>query len=366
MVIEKMYDYLIVGSGLFGSVCARELTDEGYSVCVIEKRTHIGGNVYTENIEGINIHKYGPHIFHTNSEKIWNYVNKFADFNNFVNTPIAKFENEIYSLPFNMFTFNKMWGVETPEEAKKIIEKQRFKGEPKNLEEQALSLVGKDIYEKLIKGYTEKQWGRKCSELSIDIIKRLPVRFTYNNNYFNSKYQGIPIGGYTKMIEKMLENIEVKLNTDFFDNKEFWKTQARKIIYTGPIDAYFDYSLGCLEYRSLKFESEILDVSNFQGVAVVNYTDAEIPFTRICEHKHFEFGESDKTVITKEFSKEWNINEEPYYPINNKKNLELLKKYQELAKKENVIFGGRLAEYKYYDMDKVIENALKITREEDL
>lgn len=361
-----MYDYLIVGSGLFGSVCARELTDEGYSVCVIEKRSHIAGNVYTENIEGINIHKYGPHIFHTNSEKIWNYVNKFADFNNFVNTPIAKFENEIYSLPFNMFTFNKMWGVETPEEAKKIIEKQRFKGEPKNLEEQALSLVGKDIYEKLIKGYTEKQWGRKCSELSIDIIKRLPVRFTYNNNYFNSKYQGIPIGGYTKMIEKMLENIEVKLNTDFFDNKEFWKTQARKIIYTGPIDAYFDYSLGCLEYRSLKFESEILDVSNFQGVAVVNYTDAEIPFTRICEHKHFEFGESDKTVITKEFSKEWNINEEPYYPINNKKNLELLKKYQELAKKENVIFGGRLAEYKYYDMDKVIENALKITREVDL
>lgn len=361
-----MYDYLIVGSGLFGSVCARELTDEGYSVCVIEKRSHIGGNVYTENIEGINIHKYGPHIFHTNSEKIWNYVNKFADFNNFVNTPIAKFENEIYSLPFNMFTFNKMWGVETPEEAKKIIEKQRFKGEPKNLEEQALSLVGKDIYEKLIKGYTEKQWGRKCSELSIDIIKRLPVRFTYNNNYFNSKYQGIPIGGYTKMIEKMLENIEVKLNTDFFDNKEFWKTQARKIIYTGPIDAYFDYSLGCLEYRSLKFESEILDVSNFQGVAVVNYTDSEIPFTRICEHKHFEFGESDKTVITKEFSKEWNINEEPYYPINNKKNLELLKKYQELAKKENVIFGGRLAEYKYYDMDKVIENALKITREGDL
>lgn len=361
-----MYDYLIVGSGLFGSVCARELTDEGYSVCVIEKRSHIAGNVYTENIEGINIHKYGPHIFHTNSEKIWNYVNKFADFNNFVNTPIAKFENEIYSLPFNMFTFNKMWGVETPEEAKKIIEKQRFKGEPKNLEEQALSLVGKDIYEKLIKGYTEKQWGRKCSELSIDIIKRLPVRFTYNNNYFNSKYQGIPIGGYTKMIEKMLENIEVKLNTDFFDNKEFWKTQARKIIYTGPIDAYFDYSLGCLEYRSLKFESEILDVSNFQGVAVVNYADAEIPFTRICEHKHFEFGESDKTVITKEFSKEWNINEEPYYPINNKKNLELLKKYQELAKKENVIFGGRLAEYKYYDMDKVIENALKITREVDL
>lgn len=361
-----MYDYLIVGSGLFGVTCARELADEGYSVCVIEKRSHIGGNVYTENIEGINIHKYGPHIFHTNSEEIWNYVNKFADFNNFVNTPIAKFKNEIYSLPFNMFTFNKMWGVETPEEAKKIIEKQRFKGEPKNLEEQALSLVGKDIYEKLIKGYTEKQWGRKCSELSIDIIKRLPVRFTYNNNYFNSKYQGIPIGGYTKMIEKMLENIEVKLNTDFFDNKKFWKTQARKIIYTGPIDAYFDYSLGCLEYRSLKFESEILDVSNFQGVAVVNYTDVEIPFTRICEHKHFEFGESDKTVITKEFSKEWNINGEPYYPINNKKNLELLKKYQELAKKENVIFGGRLAEYKYYDMDKVIENALKITRGVDL
>lgn len=355
-----MYDYLIVGSGLFGSVCARELTDEGYSVCVIEKRSHIGGNIYSEKIEGIEVHKYGPHVFHTNSDEIWNYINRFADFNGFVNTPIANYKGEIYSLPFNMFTFNKLWNVKTPSEAMKIIEEQKFKGIPKNLEEQALSLVGRDIYEKLIKGYTEKQWGRKCNELPPEIIKRLPVRMTYSNNYFNSKYQGIPIGGYTRMIENMLDGIDVVLNTDYLDNKEYWNKQATKVIYTGPIDAYFDFSLGHLEYRSLRFETEILDIPNYQGSAVVNYTDSEIPYTRICEHKHFEYLECPKTVITKEYSSEWKVGDEPYYPVNDAKNNELLKQYQELAKNENnVIFGGRLAEYKYYDMDKVIESALK-------
>lgn len=355
-----MYDYLIVGSGLFGSVCARELTDEGYSVCVIEKRSHIGGNIYSEKIEGIEVHKYGPHVFHTNSNEIWNYINRFADFNGFVNTPIANYKGEIYSLPFNMFTFNKLWNVKTPSEAMKIIEEQKFKGIPKNLEEQALSLVGRDIYEKLIKGYTEKQWGRKCSDLPPEIIKRLPVRMTYSNNYFNSKYQGIPIGGYTRMIENMLDGIKVILNEDYLKNKEYWNKQATKVIYTGPIDAYFDYSLGHLEYRSLRFETEILDIPNYQGSAVVNYTDSEIPYTRICEHKHFDYLECPKTVITKEYSSEWKVGDEPYYPVNDRKNNELLKQYQELAKNENnVIFGGRLAEYKYYDMDKVIESALK-------
>lgn len=355
-----MYDYLIVGSGLFGSVCARELTDEGYSVCVIEKRSHIGGNIYSEKIEGIEVHKYGPHVFHTNSDEIWNYINRFADFNGFVNTPIAVSGGEVYSLPFNMFTFNKLWNVKTPSEAMKIIEEQKFKGIPKNLEEQALSLVGRDIYEKLIKGYTEKQWGRKCSDLPPEIIKRLPVRMTYSNNYFNSKYQGIPIGGYTAMVENMLDGIEVILNEDYLKNKEYWNKQATKVIYTGPIDAYFDYSLGHLEYRSLRFETEILDIPNYQGSAVVNYTDSEIPYTRICEHKHFDYLECPKTVITKEYSSEWKVGDEPYYPVNDRKNNELLKQYQELAKNENnVIFGGRLAEYKYYDMDKVIESALK-------
>lgn len=355
-----MYDYLIVGSGLFGSVCARELADEGFKCLVIEKRNHIGGNIYSEKIEGIEVHKYGPHVFHTNSDEIWNYINRFADFNGFVNTPIAVSGGEVYSLPFNMFTFNKLWNVKTPSEAMKIIEEQKFKGIPKNLEEQALSLVGRDIYEKLIKGYTEKQWGRKCSDLPPEIIKRLPVRMTYSNNYFNSKYQGIPIGGYTAMVENMLDEIEVILNEDYLKNKEYWNKQATKVIYTGPIDAYFDYSLGHLEYRSLRFETEILDIPNYQGSAVVNYTDSEIPYTRICEHKHFDYLECPKTVITKEYSSEWKVGDEPYYPVNDAKNNELLKQYQELAKNENnVIFGGRLAEYKYYDMDKVIESALK-------
>lgn len=355
-----MYDYLIVGSGLFGSVCARELTDKGFKCLVIEKRNHIGGNIYTENIEGINVHKYGPHVFHTNSEKVWSYVNRFAKFNGFVNTPIAISGGEVYSLPFNMFTFNKLWNVKTPSEAMKIIEEQKFKGIPKNLEEQALSLVGRDIYEKLIKNYTEKQWGRKCSELPPEIIKRLPVRMTYSNTYFNAVYQGIPIGGYTKMVENMLDGIEVILNEDYLKNKEYWNKQTTKVIYTGPIDAYFDYSLGHLEYRSLRFETEILDIPNYQGSAVVNYTDSEIPYTRICEHKHFDYLECPKTVITKEYSSEWKVGDEPYYPVNDTKNNELLKQYQELAKNErNVLFGGRLAEYKYYDMDKVIESALK-------
>lgn len=358
-----MFDYLIIGSGLFGSTCARELTDKGYSVCVLEKRSHIGGNIYTEKIEEINVHKYGPHIFHTDSEEIWNYVNRFAKFNNFINTPIANYKGEIYSLPFNMFTFNKMWNITTPDEALKIIEEQKFKGIPKNLEEQALSLVGYDVYEKLIKGYTEKQWGRKCSELPVDIIKRLPVRLTYNNNYFNSKYQGIPVDGYTKMIEKMLDGIVVKLNEDYLKNKQFWNNQAKKVIYTGPIDAYFDYCLGHLEYRTLRFETEILNTSNYQGNAVVNYTDVEVSYTRICEHKHFENSKSTKTIITKEYSKEWENGDEPYYPVNDDKNKKLFDEYQKLSENENVIFGGRLAEYKYYDMDKIIENALRIVGE---
>lgn len=358
-----MYDYLIVGSGLFGSVCARELTDEGFKCLVIEKRNHIGGNIYTENIEGINVHKYGPHVFHTNSEKVWSYVNRFAKFNGFVNTPIAISGGEVYSLPFNMFTFNKLWNVKTPSEALEIIEKQRkeITGTPRNLEEQAISLVGRDVFEKLIKNYTEKQWGRKCSELPPEIIKRLPVRMTYSNTYFNAVYQGIPIGGYTKMVENMLDGIEVILNEDYLKNKEYWNSISDKVIYTGPIDAYFDFSLGHLEYRSLRFETEILDIPNYQGNAVVNYTDSEIPYTRICEHKHFDYLECPKTVITKEYSSEWKVGDEPYYPVNDRKNSELLKQYQELAKNEkNVIFGGRLAEYKYYDMDKVIESALKI------
>ena len=359
-----MYDYLIVGSGLFGSVCARELTDEGFKCLVIEKRNHIGGNIYTENIVGINVHKYGPHVFHTNSEKVWSYVNRFAMFNGFVNTPIAISGGEVYSLPFNMFTFNKLWNVKTPSEAMKIIEEQKFKGIPKNLEEQALSLVGRDIYEKLIKGYTEKQWGRKCSDLPPEIIKRLPVRMTYSNTYFNAVYQGIPIDGYTKMVENMLEGIEVILNEDYLKNKEYWNKQATKVIYTGPIDAFFDYSLGVLDYRSLQFESEILDTPNYQGSAVVNYTDADIPYTRICEHKHFENSDSEKTVITKEYSIEWESGAEPYYPINDERNKHLYEQYKNLAEtsRDKVIFGGRLAEYRYYDMDAVIGSALKYVK----
>ncbi|MEQ2039617.1 UDP-galactopyranose mutase [Mediterraneibacter gnavus] len=361
------YDYLIVGAGLYGAVFAREATDEGKKVLVIDRRKTIGGNVYTENIEGINVHKYGAHIFHTNNKEVWEYVNRFAVFNRFTNSPVANYHGELYSMPFNMYTFNKMWGVVTPEEAKKKIEQQKkeIQGAPRNLEEQAISLVGRDIYEKLVKGYTEKQWGRDCKDLPAFIIKRLPVRFTYDNNYFNALYQGIPIGGYTKMVEKMLDGIEVKLNTDFFDNREDYKTIAEKIVYTGSIDRYFDYKLGTLEYRTVKFETELLDIPNYQGNAAVNYTDKETPWTRIIEHKWFEFGqdsegkELSKTVISREFSTEWKLGDEPYYPVNDKKNSELYEKYRMLAKNEkNMIFGGRLGEYKYYDMDAVIAAAL--------
>lgn len=367
-----MYDYLIVGSGLYGSTIARELTDSGKSVLVIEKRNHVGGNVYTEKIEGINVHKYGAHIFHTNNKAVWDYVQKFATFNRFTNSPIANYKGEIYSLPFNMYTFNQMWGVSNPEEAKAIIEKHKntLDHEPTNLEEQAISLVGKDIYEKLIKGYTEKQWGRKCKDLPAFIIKRLPVRYTFDNNYFNALYQGIPVGGYTKMIENMLSGIEVKTNLDYLADIDYFDMIAKTVIYTGPIDAYFDYSLGTLEYRSVRFENEILDIPNFQGNAAVNYTDSETPWTRIIEHKWFEFGKDEygndlpKTVISKEYSSEWKKGDEPFYPVNDEKNLALYSKYKELADNEkNVFFGGRLGEYKYYDMDKVIEAALKKSKE---
>ncbi len=358
------YDYLIVGAGLFGSIFAYEMTKRGKSCLVIDKRPHVGGNIYTERKDNINVHKYGAHIFHTNNKEIWQYINQFAEFNRYTNSPIALYKNELYNMPFNMNTFNKLWGVKTPEEAKqKIAEEIREANiqEPKNLEEQAISLVGKTIYEKLVKGYTEKQWGRKCSELPSFIIKRLPVRFTYDNNYFNDKYQGIPIGGYTQIIEKMLENVEVWTNCDYFDNKEQLENIANKIIFTGPIDKYYNYKFGELEYRSLKFETELLNEKNHQGNAVVNYTEYEIPYTRIIEHKHFEFDTiSDKTIITKEYPDNWTKDKEPYYPINNDKNNELYDKYKQLAEKDNkVIFGGRLGQYKYYDMDKVIESALK-------
>ncbi|MGG3739462.1 UDP-galactopyranose mutase [Aeribacillus pallidus] len=363
-----MYDYLIVGAGLFGAVFAYEATKRGKKCLVIDKRSHIGGNVYTENVEEINVHKYGAHIFHTNDKKIWDYVNQFAEFNRFTNAPIANYKGEIYNLPFNMNTFNKLWGVITPQEAKQKIEEQKRAAgitEPKNLEEQAISLVGIDLYEKLIKGYTEKQWGRPATELPKFIIKRLPVRFTYDNNYFNDKYQGIPIGGYTAIIEKMLEKCDIRLNTDFFQNREELEKEAKKIVFTGMIDEFYNYRFGVLEYRSLIFENEILDVDNYQGNAVVNYTDRETPYTRIIEHKHFEFGTQEKTVITKEYPKEWKKGDEPYYPINNERNNELYKKYKELADQEkNVIFGGRLATYKYYDMHQVIASALKKVEEE--
>ena len=358
------YDYLVVGAGLYGATFARLVADTGKKVLVIEKRPHIGGNVYTENISGINVHKYGPHIFHTNNRKVWEFVSKYVEFNRFTNSPLANYKGSIYPLPFNMYTFNKMWGVKTPAEAMNILEEQRgeIKGEPKNLEEQAISLVGRDIYEKLIKGYTEKQWGRNCKDLPTFIIKRLPVRMTYDNNYYNALYQGIPVGGYTKLVEKLLNNIEVRLNVDYLEDRSYFNSLAEKIIYTGPIDAYFNYSLGLLEYRSLKFENEILNIFNYQGVAVVNYTDKEIPWTRIIEHKWFEFGKDEtgedipNTVISKEFSCDWSKGKEPYYPINDEKNTRLYEKYKELAKSEkNVFFGGRLGEYKYYDMDKIIE-----------
>ena len=364
----KKYDYLIVGAGLFGSVFAREASDAGKNVLVIDKRPNIGGNVYTEDIEGIHVHKYGAHIFHTNDGRVWKYVNRFATFNRFTNSPVAYYKGELYSLPFNMYTFNKMWGVITPQEAAAKIEEQRRDAgiiEPKNLEEQAISLVGKDIYEKLIKGYTEKQWGRDCKDLPAFIIRRLPVRFTFDNNYFNALFQGIPVGGYTKMVSGMLEGIEVLLQKDFLQDRDYWDSIAEKIIFTGPIDAYYNFRFGALEYRSVRFETELLDIPNYQGNAAVNYTDREIPWTRIIEHKWFEFGKDDngndlpKTVISKEFSSEWKPGDEPYYPVNDEKNSELYEKYNLLAEQEEkVLFGGRLGEYKYYDMDKVIASSL--------
>jgi len=375
----KEYDYLIVGSGLFGAIFAHEATKSGKKCLVIEKRNNIGGNIYTENVKGINVHRYGAHIFHTSNKEIWNYINQFAEFNRYTNSPVANYKNELYNLPFNMNTFNKLWGVITPSEAiEKIEEEKKEAGikQPKNLEEQAISLVGTTIYEKLIKGYTEKQWGRRCTELPSFIIKRLPVRLIYDNNYFNNKYQGIPIGGYTSIIEKMLKNIEVKLNYDYFEHKDELENISDKIVFTGPIDKFYEYKFGKLEYRSLRFETEELDIGNYQGNAVVNYTDYETPYTRIIEHKHFEYAKSlgneetedvsKFTIITKEYPMTWDETKEPYYPINNEKNNELYNKYKGLSKKDNkVIFGGRLGTYKYYDMDKVIEealNALKIEK----
>ena len=361
------YDFLIIGAGLYGAVFAREAMDAGKAVLVIDKRPNIAGNVYTEDVEGIHVHKYGAHIFHTNDKRVWDYVNRFATFNRFTNSPVANYKGELYSLPFNMYTFNRMWGVTTPEEAAAKIDEQRreITGEPRNLEEQAISLVGRDIYEKLIKGYTEKQWGRDCRELPAFIIRRLPVRLTFDNNYFNALYQGIPIGGYTQMAANMLSGAEVRLNCDYFAHKGELSGLAKQIVYTGPIDAYFDYQLGALEYRSVRFETELLDIPNYQGNAAVNYTDREIPWTRIIEHKWFEFGrdqdgnELPKTVISREYSSEWKPGDEPYYPVNDEKNSALYQQYRTLAEREeNVIFGGRLAEYKYYDMDQVIAAAL--------
>lgn len=368
-----MYDYLIVGSGLYGSVFAHEAKEKGKKILVIDKRPNIGGNIYTENIEGINVHKYGAHIFHTNNKKVWNYITQFAEFNRFTNSPVANYKGELYSMPFNMYTFNKIWGVVTPQEAKEKIDEQRAEitGEPRNLEEQAISLVGRDIFEKLIKGYTEKQWGRDCKDLPAFIIKRLPVRFTFDNNYFNALYQGIPIGGYTNLISNLLAGIEVRLNTNYLENKTELDALADKVVYTGPIDAYFDYRFGYLEYRFVRFETELLDIPNFQGNAAVNYTDRETPWTRIIEHKWFEFGKDEygndlpKTVISREFSSEWKPGDEPYYPVNDEKNSRLYEKYKKLAQtKKNVFFGGRLGEYKYYDMDQVIAAALELVDKE--
>ena len=385
--IVMKYDYLVVGSGLFGATFAHEVKAADKSVLVIDKRPNIAGNVYTEDVEGIHVHRYGAHIFHTNNKKVWEYVNRFAVFNRFTNSPVANYKGELYSLPFNMYTFNKMWGVVTPQEAAAKIEEQKKdyiakklqeRGlpvdapfEPQNLEEQAISLIGTDIYEKLIKGYTEKQWGRPCTELPSFIIKRLPVRLTFDNNYFNALYQGIPVGGYTKMVEKMLDGIEVRLNENYLKDRENWNQLAEKVIFTGPIDAYYDYRLGTLEYRSVRFETELLDIPNFQGNAAVNYTDRETPWTRIIEHKWFEFGKDadgndlPKTVISREYSSEWKPGDDPYYPVNDEKNGALYQRYKELADKEGkVIFGGRLGEYKYYDMDKTIEAALNMAKRE--
>ena len=368
------YDYLVVGAGLYGAVFAHEAKAAGKTVLVIDKRPNIAGNVYTEAVEGIQVHKYGAHIFHTNNKTVWDYVNRFAVFNRFTNSPVANYKGELYSLPFNMYTFNKMWGVVTPQEAAAKIEEQRRAAgitEPQNLEEQAISLVGHDIYEKLIKGYTEKQWGRPCNELPAFIIKRLPVRLTFDNNYFNALFQGIPVGGYTRMVENMLEGIEVRLNVDYLKEKASFDSVAEKVVYTGAVDAYFDYKLGALEYRSVRFETELLDMPNFQGNAAVNYTDAETPWTRIIEHKWFEFGkdaegqELPKTVISREYSSEWKPGDEPYYPVNDEKNGKLYAEYRELAaQEENTIFGGRLGEYKYYDMDQVIAAALELAAQE--
>ena len=359
----KKYDILIVGSGLFGAVCAREAVSRGKSVLVLEKRDHIGGNIYTEQIEGIDVHRYGAHIFHTSDKRVWDYVNQFATFNHFVNSPIANYKGEIYNLPFNMNTFSKMFGIATPEEAKAVLEKQKAEitREPENLEEQAIRLVGRDVYTKLIKGYTEKQWGRDCSELPAFIIKRLPVRFTYDNNYFNDTFQGIPCEGYTAMIEKMLAGTEVRTGVNFLDDKEGYLSLADTVIYTGPIDAYFGFSDGKLEYRSLRFETEVLEEENHQGVAVVNYTEREIPYTRVIEHKHFNFGTQPKTVVTKEYPTDWHEGMEPYYPVNDTKNGLLYRIYAERAEKEGVFFGGRLAQYRYFDMDDTVAAALELS-----
>ena len=360
----KKYDYLIVGAGLFGCVFAYEAKKRGKSCLVIDKRSHVGGNIYCESIEGINVHKYGAHIFHTSDKAIWEYVNQFAEFNNYINAPVAIYKDELYNLPFNMNTFSKMWGIKTPAEARAKIEEQIRElniTAPKNLEEQALSLVGRDVYEKLIKGYTEKQWARACTDLPSFIIKRLPLRFTYDNNYFNDRYQGIPIGGYNVIIDKMLEGVDVILDVDYFDFVKENKDIATKTVFTGQIDKFFDYKLGVLEYRSVRFETEVLDTDNYQGNAVVNYTEREVPYTRIIEHKHFEFGKQEKTVISREYSSEWKQSDEPYYPINNDRNNELYQKYKDLADKTpNVIFGGRLAEYRYYDMHHIVKRALEV------
>ena len=366
MVVK--YDYLIVGSGLFGAIFAYEANKRGKKCLVIEKRNHLGGNIYCENIEGINVHKYGAHIFHTSNKEVWDYVNKFAEFNNYINSPVANYKGELYNLPFNMNTFYQLWKVKTPSEAKAKIEEQLKEAcidEPKNLEEQAIKLIGRDVYEKLVKGYTEKQWGKKATNLPAFIIKRLPVRFTFDNNYFNDKYQGIPIGGYNVIIEKLLENIEIKVGTDFFQNRKYYEEIADKIVFTGMIDEFYDYKFGELEYRSLRFEDEILDEINHQGNAVINYTEYEVPYTRIIEHKHFEYGNQPKTVITKEYPATWEKGKEPYYPINNESNNNTYLKYKSLADCEkNVIFGGRLAQYKYYDMHNVIEQALECVKKE--
>lgn len=372
--MSKKYDYLVVGAGLYGAVFAHEAKKADKSVLVIDKRPNIAGNVFTEDVEGIHVHKYGAHIFHTNNKKVWNYITQFAEFNRFTNSPVANYHGELYSLPFNMYTFNKMWGVVTPEEAAAKIEEQKKEAgitEPKNLEEQAISLVGRDIFEKLIKGYTEKQWGRDCKDLPAFIIKRLPVRLTFDNNYFNALYQGIPVGGYTQMVANMLDGVEVRLGEDYLEKKAEYDALADKVIYTGPIDAYFGYSMGYLEYRSVRFETELLDKPNFQGNAAVNYTDRETPWTRIIEHKWFEFGKDaygndlPKTVISREYSSEWKPGDEPYYPVNDDKNGALYAKYKELAQAEkHVVFGGRLGEYKYYDMDAVIASALDMCEKE--